>query len=78
MLTQRRAVVNIEQEPFKNKAAWTQSPTWNKIKLKGTIESCTEWRGEHALAFKVVVFAAEGKRRGSVGGGRGWEREPPA
>lgn len=77
-LTQLRAIVNIEQEPLKNKAAWTQIPTWNKIKLKETIESCAELEGEFALAFKVVIFAAEGKRRGAVQASRVWERGPPA
>lgn len=45
MLTQLRAIVNIEQEPLKNKAAWTQITMWNKIKLKETIESCAELGG---------------------------------
>lgn len=40
VLTQLRAIVNIEQEPLKNKAAWTQIPTWNKIKLKDNRELC--------------------------------------
>lgn len=77
-LMQLRAIVNIEQEPLKNKAAWTQIPTWNKIKLKETIEGCTELEGEFALAFKVVIFAAEGKRRGAVQASRVWECGPPA
>lgn len=51
-LTQPRAVVNIEQEPLKNKAAWTRIPTWKKIKLKETIESCPELRsGGTRLGF---------------------------
>lgn len=78
VLTQLRAIVNIEQEPLKNKAAWTPIPTWNKIKLKETIESCAELEGELALAFKVVIFAAEGKRRGAVQPSKGWECGPPA
>lgn len=78
VLTQLRAIVNIEQEPLKNKAAWTQIPTWNKIKLKETIQSCTELEGELALAFKVVIFAAEGKRRSAVQVSKGWECGPPA
>lgn len=77
LLTQLRAIVNIEQEPLKNKAAWTQIPTWNKTKLKETIESCTELGGELALAFKVVIIAAEGKQRGGVQAGKGRERGLP-
>lgn len=78
VLTQLRAIVNIEQEPLKNKAAWTQIPTWNKIKLKETIECCAELEGEFALAFKVVIFAAEGKRHGAVQASDVWECGPPA
>lgn len=78
VLTQLQAIVNIEQEALKNKAAWTQSPTWNKIKLKETIESCAELGVELALAFKVVIFAAEGERCSGVRAGRGRERRPPA
>lgn len=78
VLTQLRVIVNIEQEPLKNKAAWTQIPMWNKIKLKETIESCAELEGEFALAFKVVIFVAEGKRRSAVQASRVWECVPPA
>lgn len=51
VLMQLGAIVNIEEEPLKNKAAWTQIPTWNKIKLKETIESCTELEGGTRRGF---------------------------